>query len=623
MKNYRKYTEEELIKIAKEYKSFNGFKCGLTAFDNIIRLDKSSLTVIVARPQSGKSTFINYYTFLMGKNNNWKTLYFTFETPIAKEIKYLSALYKSYSETAKHSIFFDLTELKTIEDLTNMIKQAKNENNIDCVVLDNFTNLQFLSNKDINTYVIGNILSVLKNIAVELNLSILLITHTTKMDDGEEINPYKVCGSANFFNISDFMFSLEVTDREKKITEIKALKIRDGKEKGIINGIAHLQYNEKDNSYSSIDNIDDFSFEDKAINRENLSPLNDTDKELSNEEKTSENKPFKTIDRAIFDKPLFGYYENIKEKKPNKIITLNDWINITKSEMAKYSVYELRGIDKDKEQEKYTELKATLPLITPSVIMSNSKSVNDINSYNNIICIDIDKGPNKVLTVNQMKEKANSLPFVMFTSLSAGGKGIYCLVPVAENANIQTHKQYCDALIQQFKEIGLEPDSSCINPNRLRFLSYDSEPYINYNCQVFETEIKENKENTITFDNDNLDIKTKLSEEQKETIITVCNDIEKYNIDIFSKIDGDRDRHTNTLNIAQYFAQMFGESGLKLFLQIREVAEHPNSFKHEQEYMDVLNYVESGKCETKYPYNCFMKRVEKVQLERTKIKGLK
>lgn len=55
---------DEITEAFVEYNttSHNGYKCGLTALDDIMRLDKGLLAICVARPGSGKTTFLNYYS---------------------------------------------------------------------------------------------------------------------------------------------------------------------------------------------------------------------------------------------------------------------------------------------------------------------------------------------------------------------------------------------------------------------------------------------------------------------------------------------------------------------------------------------------------------------------------
>lgn len=93
--SFKRLDTNEFIKAAKEYNAFDGYKCGLKCFDDIMRIDKQTLTTLVATPGSGKSTFTNFYGYRMAINNNWKTLYIAEETPQDRQCRMLSILFDS------------------------------------------------------------------------------------------------------------------------------------------------------------------------------------------------------------------------------------------------------------------------------------------------------------------------------------------------------------------------------------------------------------------------------------------------------------------------------------------------------------------------------------------------
>ena len=79
---------EQITEVLVEYNSTDhcGYRCGLKGLDDIMRMDKGTLAICVAKPSDGKSTFLNYYSYLMAKENGWKTLYIPFETSNGKQI---------------------------------------------------------------------------------------------------------------------------------------------------------------------------------------------------------------------------------------------------------------------------------------------------------------------------------------------------------------------------------------------------------------------------------------------------------------------------------------------------------------------------------------------------------
>lgn len=254
--SFKKLDTNEFIKAAKEYNAFDGYKCGIKSIDEIMRIDKQTLTTLVATPASGKSTFTNFYGYQMAKFNNWKTLYIAEETPQDRQCRMLSILFQSAAKASEFSILYDY-DLSDWQDLLDMIKDAKEKYGVDMVILDNFMMLKnLIKGNDTETEKIGRALSNLKKAAIETNTAIILVAHTTKLNEGQEVTAYSVNGSANFFNISDFMFTLAVTDRENYETTIKVLKVRDSA-KGVMGGKCTLKYNPVHFTYSDTDSTED------------------------------------------------------------------------------------------------------------------------------------------------------------------------------------------------------------------------------------------------------------------------------------------------------------------------------------------------------------------------------
>ena len=169
---YNFITNNDFIDSAKKYKSFEGYKCGLKCFDEIMRIDKQTLTTLVSTPCIGKSTFTNFYGYRMGVQNNWKTLYLASETNRNDQAKKLSTLYQSYQKASEHSII--LEGLTNWDELLQAIKAAKQQFNIDLVILDNMTMLKnLISGNDPETEKIGRAISTLKQAAIDTDTAII------------------------------------------------------------------------------------------------------------------------------------------------------------------------------------------------------------------------------------------------------------------------------------------------------------------------------------------------------------------------------------------------------------------------------------------------------------------
>lgn len=160
--SFKKLDTDKFIKAAKEYNAFDGYKCGVKSIDKIMRIDKQTLTTLVATPASGKSTFCNFYGYQMAKFNNWKTLYIATETPQDRQCRMLSILFDSAAKASEFSVLYDY-DLSDWNDLLMMIKDAKDTCGVDLVIVDNMTMLKnLIKGNDTETEKIGRALSDLK-----------------------------------------------------------------------------------------------------------------------------------------------------------------------------------------------------------------------------------------------------------------------------------------------------------------------------------------------------------------------------------------------------------------------------------------------------------------------------
>ena len=48
--SFKRLDKNKFIQAAKEYNAFDGYKCGVKSIDEILRIDKQTLTTLVATP---------------------------------------------------------------------------------------------------------------------------------------------------------------------------------------------------------------------------------------------------------------------------------------------------------------------------------------------------------------------------------------------------------------------------------------------------------------------------------------------------------------------------------------------------------------------------------------------
>lgn len=638
--SFKKLDTDKFIKAAKEYNAFDGYKCGVKSIDDIMRIDKQTLTTLVATPASGKSTFTNFYGYQMAKFNNWKTLYIAEETPQDRQCRMLSILFDSAAKASEFSVIYDY-DLSDWQELLNMIKDAKETYGVDMVILDNFMMLKnLITGNDSETEKIGRALSALKKAAIDTDTAIILVAHPTKLLEGQEVTAYSVNGSANFFNISDYMFSLAVTDRENYETTIKVLKVRDSA-KGVMGGKCTLKYNPVHFTYSDTDSSTESTEEStedsdtdsqpadttaannttapKGINKEIATYVMTKIEEEKQEDRQPATQPAGTTKAATdtaantpsrdntTKQPRTQQQQEAKQeaKEEKQHITpdflLNTKVSIMKQHkvqnesnlynaiitgrICKEKIAKVRSIDRQANESEYKQAKEKVLSFTPSCVCKG-KTAREIKQVNPLIALDIDEKENKGITLEEMRKKINSLPFVMYSSLSVGGKGMYALIPIKE-ANKNDFKSVFNALNEDFKALGLTLDSSCINVNRERYISYDDNEYWNTKAEIYTKKISIPTQVNTTLLRGGDNANKPLTAREFSKVKSMVEDIKENHLQLTKN-------HTDTLMLANCIANVWGEEGRELLHIIRQQRSGYDEFKTDCNYDYVLNNLDDN-----------------------------
>ena len=621
--SFKKLDTDKFIKAAKEYNAFDGYKCGVKSIDDIMRIDKQTLTTLVATPASGKSTFTNFYGYQMAKFNNWKTLYIAEETPQDRQCRMLSILFDSAAKASEFSVIYDY-DLSDWQELLNMIKDAKETYGVDMVILDNFMMLKnLITGNDSETEKIGRALSALKKAAIDTDTAIILVAHPTKLLESQEVTAYSVNGSANFFNISDYMFSLAVTDRENYETTIKVLKVRDSA-KGVMGGKCTLKYNPVHFTYSDTDSqpageqpTDTTAIKEDVTQPADTTAANNTtapkgiNKEIATDVmKAIMEEEAKQEDRQPAAAPAVEQPAGTtkatpavkEERKEEKQHITPDFIHNTKvSIMEQHKVLEIsslynaiktgrkhkeeieavRKIDRQANESEYRQAKDNILSFIPScVCKGKTGKAKNVEHVNPLIAVDIDAKDNEGVTLETMRTKINSLPYIMYSSLSVGGKGMYALIPIAEE-NKNDFKAVFNALNEDFKALGLTLDGSCVNVNRERYMSYDDDEYWNTKCEIYTKKINIPTQAHDTHKRVESSAKTTLTEKDKQKVDLMIEDIKANKIQLTKN-------HTDTLGLANAIANVWGEEGRGLFHLIRSQREGYDEYKTDKTFDDML-----------------------------------
>lgn len=584
---------DEITEVLVQYNSTDhcGYRCGMKALDDIMRIDKGSLAICVAKPSDGKSTFLNYYSYLMAKENGWKTLYIPFETPTGKQIKDLYGYYGDLQQMADHSVILLDTNFSNIEELYNTIRDAKETGGIDIVVIDTFTNLIPLLN-DYNTNIIGGVLTHFTQIAKDLNICVIITTHPTKMKKEDEIDAYSICGSAHFFNLADYIFSIKVTDREQYISEITTHKIRNNFDCGICGQSILLKYDPITKTYTEAKETD-LPFGEYLADMSKSTPttaapqiktleeikIGDNVINIKQEKEHIESK--QRVPEGILTDTKVSVFQ-MTQRGQQKIADVSLLDAIQMGNEYKQDIQQIRTIDRNTNEGEYKRIKLQMPMFTVSC--SCLSSAKEIDKYNNLICIDIDKKDNQQTNIEEIRKKVNSLPYTLFSSISVGGKGLYCLVAVdGEEKDFIPHFK---ALQEDFQRIGIVIDRSCKNLNRLRVISTDTESYYNEKAEVY-TKKKINFPKVTCSETHKPYKANHTTNKDKANFLKALADIKERGLVITHN-------HRETLDLSNCLAGVFGEEGREYLHLIRRQRKGYDCYKLDECFNTSLDYIEQG-----------------------------
>jgi hypothetical protein len=131
--------------------------------------------------------------------------------------------------------------------------------------------------------------------------------------------------------------------------------------------------------------------------------------------------------------------------------------------------------------------KAALKKLLPAATISGTftqRNVKGLVKHSGFICLDLDRKDNNHISQsewNTLKDRLKEVENISYMGLSCSGTGYFILIPIAFP---EKHKQHFEYLRNAFLSLGIIIDKSCSDVSRLRFASYDPEPYINENAEV-------------------------------------------------------------------------------------------------------------------------------------------
>lgn len=124
-----------------------------------------------------------------------------------------------------------------------------------------------------------------------------------------------------------------------------------------------------------------------------------------------------------------------------------------------------------------------LPVATISGTFAPTCKAENLVAHSNLLCIDIDKKDNMdVDWFDDLKREWHNIPQILYAGRSIRGKGWFAIFCIAYP---DKHEAQFEALKRGFANSGLIIDKACKNVNRMRFISYDPEPYVNEEVTLY------------------------------------------------------------------------------------------------------------------------------------------
>lgn len=467
-----------------------GYKTGIKELDDICRFDKERLITVTGVPGSGKSEYMDFITTSLNKQYGLRTLYFSPENmPVEFHLdklirkftcKPLHELTDEERETAityilNNFFFINCYDVTKLSDILKYAEEMVIEKHIDILVIDPYNRIDVeQSATDIETQYISRILDELSRLAIKHHIMVFLVAHPRKMNANQTPTAYDINGSANFFNKSDFVVIVHRENRAETETTITVDKVKFANYGQI--GECKLEYDRVSGNYYPA--IMRLPFDDDIDALEDTTP-----------------KPF------IFPKPeaakspldvMVSMYPGVTDTTSKEVITLKDFLMTDKYKDVAALIRS--GRSPEERHDIKVNNKVNLPCVTPSGLFSE-RSGKNLTQHSGLLCIDIDLQDNPGGVMEKVPSLLVSLPYVAYASKSITGDGYFAIVPIEHPTH---HLEHYLAIEKEFKdEYGIVLDKQCKDVCRLRFATYDENPYYNPNAMPY---YKEYSEPTVTKD---------------------------------------------------------------------------------------------------------------------------
>lgn len=173
------------------------------------------------------------------------------------------------------------------------------------------------------------------------------------------------------------------------------------------------------------------------------------------------------------DKIKISLYQGVKDNT-GTVVDLMSFLNDRSHEGE---IKHLRSVEDPEERKR---IKQNLPCATISGVFNPTRKRDNLQQHSGLIVLDFDAKDNPNVTDwEALKTQCSKVPQIAYCSLSVSGKGVFMIIPLAHPS---MHEKQFEALVNDFKSVGLVVDPSGSDVSRLRFVSFDEKPYYNPNA---------------------------------------------------------------------------------------------------------------------------------------------
>ena len=559
-----------------------GLYTHVSNLDELFRLDRGRVITITGVPNYGKSEFVDFLTTTYNKLYGMKTLYFSPENQplsfhMAKLVsKYTNKKLKDASKTEVNNTalyvcdnfyFCNYQIINKLSQIMDIGETVVKENNVSIIVIDAYNKVEAERPNELSeTEFVSKVMDRLCNFAIQYNVMVILVAHPRKMayDNSSQSyycpNAYDINGSANFYNKSDFVFTVH-RDFDRDETIIKCDKVKF-KNYGKI-GECRLKYDIDSGNYYNAAPNDGYYREDDELAY----------------------KPIEfTIPTAVVNDPLnveVSLYKGVSDNI-GTTVNLKDFLFTDQYKDIAEAIRS--GSTIEERHEIKNRYRTSLPCATVSGRFTERKR-DKVAEYSGLIAIDIDYKDN-VEVMPEVPNILKQMDFVIYAGKSISGDGYFAICRVDDPKRLKEHYL---ALEKDFKEYGITIDKACKDTTRLRFASYNEEPYYNPYALTYYKMVGEPKRETR--------VSTTYTPREFSYHTTSTDNAQRVEEQIKYLIDNNLtlpDDYHSWFKIGMSLCSEFGESGRQYFHSISSLSPKYDRYECDNQYDKIVESYGSG-----------------------------